>query len=129
MLEDRLLLRRFKNGSGEALSRIYVKYENYLLRLATTLLGDVNAAEDVVHEVFSSLIQSREKIKLNGSLKCFLRTCVTNRARDKIRTSNLRAAGLETATFSRVDVNGPDRAVIFSEESLIMGVVLILRKN
>ena len=124
MLEDRLLLRRFKNGSGEALSRIYVKYENYLLRLATTLLGDVNAAEDVVHEVFSSFIQSREKIKQNGSLKCFLRTCVTNLARDKIRTGKSHAAGLEAAAFSRVDINGPDRAVIFSEESLIISRAL-----
>jgi hypothetical protein len=68
MLEDKLLIWKFKGGSSEALSRIYCKYGDYLLDLAAALLQDVNTAEDVVHDVFCKFIESREKLKLAGSL-------------------------------------------------------------
>ena len=95
MLEERLLLKRFKNGSSDALQRIYQKYENYLLRLAGALLGDSNGAEDVLHDVFCNFIRSRDKIKLKGNLKGYLGTCVTNLARDKIRARSRGPVGLE----------------------------------
>ena len=46
MLEDKLLIRKFKRGSETAFVRIYEKYKNYLLTLATALLNDVSIAED-----------------------------------------------------------------------------------
>ena len=52
MLEDKLLILKFKCGSPEALRRIYEKYRLYLLKLAAALLNDVSVAEDVVHDVF-----------------------------------------------------------------------------
>ncbi|HEX40549.1 MAG TPA: hypothetical protein ENN81_00620, partial [Phycisphaerales bacterium] len=39
MVEDRLLLWRFKRGDGEALRRIYEKYRTDLLRLAISVLN------------------------------------------------------------------------------------------
>jgi hypothetical protein len=39
MMEDRLLIWKFKRGSPDALRRIYEKYKNDLLKLATNLLG------------------------------------------------------------------------------------------
>lgn len=116
MLEDRLLLRRFKNGSSEALCRIYEKYEDYLLTIAAALVADVNAAEDVVHDVFCSFIESREKIRLSGNLKSFLRTCVANRARDRMRSAKIRNVGLETTDPPATDAD-PSLLVIFDEES------------
>lgn len=116
MLEDWLLLRKFKNGSSQALCRIYGKYENYLLTLATALLGDVSAAEDVVHDVFCSFIESREKIKLSGNLRSFLRTCVVNRARDRMRSVKMRAVGLD-GTESVVADADQEQSVIFDERS------------
>ena len=82
MLEDKLLIRRFKRGSESAFNRIYKKYKNYLLTLATALLYDVSAAEDVVHDVFVSFAKSMEDFELTGSLKRYLAVCVTNRARN-----------------------------------------------
>ena len=60
MLEDTVLIWKFKSGSGEALSRIYQKYKIDLLRLATILLNDTGDAEDVVHDVFLSFAQYQE---------------------------------------------------------------------
>ena len=117
MLEERLLLRRFKNGSSDALRRIYQKYENYLLRLAGALLGDSNGAEDVLHDVFCNFIRSRDKIKLKGNLKGYLGTCVTNLARDKIRARSRGPVGLEALEPVASDDDGPEKSLIWSEES------------
>jgi len=117
MLEDKLLIWKFKNGSSEALCRIYRKYSDYLLALATALLQDVNAAEDVVHDVFCKFIESREKFKLAGSLKSFLATCVVNLARDKLRARRSQSCGLDEATATALDTNEPEHYAIFGEEA------------
>ena len=75
MLEDRLLIWKFKHGSNDALCRIYQKYSDYLLTLAAALLKDVNAAEDVLHDVFCRFIESRENLRLAGNLKSYLHQC------------------------------------------------------
>ena len=86
MLEDKVLIWKFKCGSSEALCRIYSKYGDYLLALAAALLGDINAAEDVVHDVFCKFIKSRDKIKLGGSLKKYAKEYVPlNKIRKKIK--------------------------------------------
>ena len=64
MLEDKLLILRFKHGSSDALGRIYEKYRLYLLKLAAALLHDVSVAEDVVHDVFVRFAQSAETFKV-----------------------------------------------------------------
>ena len=58
MLEDKLLILRFKRGSAESLERIYEKYRLYLLKIAVALSYDVSVAEDVVHDVFVRFTQS-----------------------------------------------------------------------
>jgi len=57
MIEDRWLIWRCKQGSRAAFQRIYEKYEGDLRTLAANLLNDNAAAEDVVHDVFISLLQ------------------------------------------------------------------------
>ena len=85
MLEDTVLLWKFKRGSRDALHRIYEKYRRDLLTLAINFLGDVNGAEDVVQDVFISLVQSADKIRLSGNLKGYLVTCAANKSRDIMR--------------------------------------------
>ncbi|MEJ2700831.1 MAG: RNA polymerase sigma factor [Sedimentisphaerales bacterium] len=117
MLEDKLLIWKFKGGSREAFCRIYQKYGDYLLALAAALLKDVNAAEDVVHDVFCKFIESREKIRLAGNLKSFLATCVVNLARDKLRARKLQTCDPDDATASFLDTNEPDHDAIFGEQA------------
>ena len=51
-MEDSLLVFRCKQGSRDALRRIYEKYRDYLLMLAVALCHDENLAEDAVHDAF-----------------------------------------------------------------------------
>jgi RNA polymerase sigma-70 factor (ECF subfamily) len=85
MIEDKILIWRFKGGRREALEQIYCKYEAMLVTVAASILADPSGAEDVVHDVFVTLAQSPDKVGLNGSLRHFLAACVANRAKDRLR--------------------------------------------
>jgi RNA polymerase sigma-70 factor (ECF subfamily) len=124
MLEDKLLLQRFKNGSSEALCRIYEKYENYLITLATALLGDVNAAEDTVHDIFCSFIENREKIRLKGNLRSYLATCVANHARNKIKVSKRYSTDVTLPESATLNTNEPDQKVIWNENTYKLNCAL-----
>jgi len=117
MLEDKLLIWKFKGGSNEALCRIYRKYGDYLLALAAALLQDINSAEDVVHDVFCKFIESRENFRIAGSLKSFLGTCVVNLARDKLRARQSQPCELDEATAIVLDTNEPQHYAIFGEQT------------
>lgn len=118
MLQDRLLILRFKQHSPDALRRIYEKYRLYLLKISAALLHDVSAAEDVVHDVFVKFAGSGESLKATGSLKAYLRTCVVNTARNHARANSIRSA----ATLDEVDdiagsPDSPDQWVVLDEQS------------
>ena len=52
ILEDKLLMWKFKRGSSAALERIYEKYEIFLITVETALSNNVEVAEEVVKELF-----------------------------------------------------------------------------
>ena len=110
---------RFKCGSAEALGRIYEKYRLYLLKVAAALLHDVSVAEDIVHDVFIRFAQSAETLKIKGSLKAYLRTCVVNRIRNKIRGERVRSyVELSEAGPIASKQDGAERWGILKEESM-----------
>ncbi|MHC4388445.1 MAG: RNA polymerase sigma factor, partial [Planctomycetota bacterium] len=115
MIEDKLLIWKFKRGSGDALSRIYEKYKNSLLKIASGLLNDT-AAEDIVHDCFVWLAQSPEKLRLNGNLKSYLATGVANRARNWNSTRQRRkTTGLNDADSATADSKRPEQWIIANE--------------
>ena len=117
MLEDRMLIWKFKCGSGDALRRIYEKYKKDLLGLAIILLNDVSDAEDAVHDVFVSFAQSADKLRLSGNLKSYLRTCVANRARNRNKANQHRKAlALDEAEPIVSPSETPEQWLICSEE-------------
>jgi RNA polymerase sigma factor (sigma-70 family) len=85
MLEDSLLVWRFRRGCKDAFRAIYEKYADDLLTLAGNLLSDKAGAEDVVQDVFISFVQSVGTFRLTGSLRGYLATCVANHSRDQMR--------------------------------------------
>ena len=117
MLEDKLLIWKFNQGRTDVLHRIYEKYKNQMLTLATALLNDVSSAEDVVHDVFVSLINSSVKLRLDSNLKAYLSTCVANKARNKNRSAGRSpSVGLEETESLPVESKNPQACAIFGEE-------------
>lgn len=118
MLEDKLLTIRFRNGSPEALRRIYEKYRRYLLKIAAALLHDTSVAEDVVHDVFMQLAQSIDRIRISGSLKAYLRTCVINQVRNRLRAERIRSTvQLSEAGSIAAEQHRADQWAVLTEDS------------
>lgn len=117
MMEDRILIWRFKRGSQDALRRIYEKYRLDLLKLAISLAGDVHTAEDAVQDVFVSFAQTGNRIKPTGDLKKYLVTCVANRIRNRRRDlSRHETSGLGEAEQVVSAAQRPEQWAILNEE-------------
>ncbi len=117
MVEDRLLIWKFKLGNRDALRRIYEKYKNDLLKLAIALTNDVNTAEDVVQDVFVAFAKSAAKIQMRGNLKKYLVTCVANRIRNEKRdTQRHEASRIDNSDYVISDAKRPEQWAILSEE-------------
>lgn len=126
VIEDKLLIWRFKRGDRDALRRIYQKYRTDLLKLAVGLIGDVNTAEDVVHDVFLRLAQTSAKLKVAGNLKSYLATCVANRIRNLRRDRQRHAAvGLDDPDVIATDSPDPARWIVLSEELALLSDALV----
>ncbi|MHC4121145.1 MAG: RNA polymerase sigma factor [Planctomycetota bacterium] len=125
MLEDRLLVWKFKGGSRDALRAIYEKYADDLLTLAANLLDDRAGAEDVVQDVFITFAESADRFRLTGSLKGFLSKCVANRSRDCIRKNRRgQIAVAKRGERKSSEVRNPVQLAISSEESTKLGNAL-----
>jgi RNA polymerase sigma-70 factor (ECF subfamily) len=121
MIEDRLLIWRCKQGSRAAFRLIYEKYEGDLRTLAANLLYDKSAVEDVVHDVFVSLLQVMDNFELRSSLAGYLKTSIANRARDYRRKKRPQTVAVNDAEQVAPDDNGPVHLVIRSELSQQLG--------
>ena len=116
MIEDKLLILRFKQGRNGALRQIYDKYKVELLKLSVVLTGDVNAADDMVHDVFVKFAQSAERIRLTGSLKNYLITSVINRTRNYRRDNSRHCETvLDEADLIASPQRGPLQWAVLSE--------------
>jgi len=116
VLEDRLLVWKFKHGSKDAFCRIYEKYRDDLLKLAVSLLNEADITEDVVHDVFTSFIQNANHFQLTGNLKSYLATCVANRARNVNQAYQRRQnPGLDESVPAS-DSSKPEKWIICGEE-------------
>ena len=117
MIEDKLLIWKFKSGDEAALARIYEKYKGDLLRIAAGLLNQTSVAEDIVHDVFVTLAQSADKLKLGGNLKGYLATCVVNRVRNINRTNQRQqAVSVDETEPVMPDSDKPERWIVRNEE-------------
>lgn len=115
-VQEKLLVRRLNRGDAAALSDVYERYRDDLLRLAASMLADKSAAEDIVQDVFVKFAGAARTFSLTGSLKGFLSTCVANAARNQIKfVSRRKAVGLDRVAELPAEGHGPEGWMISSE--------------
>jgi RNA polymerase sigma-70 factor, ECF subfamily len=74
-----VLLEQAANGDGKAFQILYERYRDPIFRFAYRLLGSVEAAEDVTHDCFLSLIKEPGRF---DSARASLRTYIYAAARN-----------------------------------------------
>ena len=80
-----LFERIIKNDDQQAFEQLFHQYYDVLCGFATRLLMDKTQAEEAVADVFVRIWDRRKEMKVNGSPKSFLFTCVRNQSIDRIR--------------------------------------------
>jgi RNA polymerase sigma-70 factor (ECF subfamily) len=117
VVEDKLLIWKLRRGSKDALSRIYEKYRDDLLRIAAGLLNETGAAEDIVQDVFVAFVRSAIQFQLTGSLRGYLATCVANKARNLNRAKSIqRTVNLDEIEPRASNLKRPEQWIINNEE-------------
>ena len=87
METDHKLMARVSSGDREAFGTIVRGHQERMQRFAWRMLGDRDAASDVVQEAFVRVWQSRASYAPTASLSCFLLRVVRNACIDHIRAS------------------------------------------
>jgi RNA polymerase sigma-70 factor (ECF subfamily) len=117
MLEEKLIIWEFNRGNRQVLRQAYEKYKEDLMTLATALLYDKNAAEDVVQDVFVTVIKSPARFRLTRSLKGYLAACVANNARNRNKARQRhKSLELDEAAPAVSASEDPDLSAIFGEQ-------------
>lgn len=86
------LVMRVCDGDASALAELYDAHAAALLAFARRLLGDADAAQDLVHEVFIGAPRALRNFQGSASLRTFLTAMAVNHARHHVRSAARRRA-------------------------------------
>lgn len=114
---DERLLEQAANGQTKAFQILYERYRDPIYRFAYRLLGSAEAAEDVAHDCFLSLITEPSRFDATkASLRTYLFGAARNQAAKRYVTFGREAALEDLATEPRVpDHREPIRQVLDDE--------------
>lgn len=100
-LTDLQLIHLLKEDDQHAFAEIYSRYSESLAGFAASKLYSMDAARDVIHDLFVKLWEDRKQLNITLKLKAYLFTGTRHRIIDEIRkniTRNEYAAMLQSLT-------------------------------
>jgi RNA polymerase sigma-70 factor (ECF subfamily) len=108
---ERSLIRAARKGSPEALEELVRSQWPTAYRLALSVTGDADAAQDVAQEALIAAIQNLDRFDRRRPLAPWLHRIVTNRALDWVRARGRRAEVMlsDRSTTTEVDGSDPER--------------------
>ena len=114
---DERLLEQAANGNMAAFQNLYERYRDPIFRFAYRLLGSVEAAEDVAHDCFLSLIKEPGRFDpTRASLRTYLYAAARNQAANRYHSLGRETAIDELADeLQTAERNEPIRRVLDDE--------------
>lgn len=108
-IQDELLVLRCQGGEREALDALVSRWHQRLRRLAARLIGDRDAASDLVHDAWVAIVGGLRRLDDPARFRVWAYRIVRNRCADWIRRRRVRrdAAGdLQVAAIARKEDRG-----------------------
>ncbi|MDN4608851.1 sigma-70 family RNA polymerase sigma factor [Sporosarcina highlanderae] len=112
-------------GTNE-LKELMFQYTEYLIRLAYYYVKDLQAAEDIVQEVFIKFYDSQSNYEERGEVKAFLTKMTANKSKDYLKSWSYRKVKLQNKLFQTEPVIKSDELVRKDEETIIGEAILQL---
>lgn len=89
-IEDTLLIQKLKQGDEDAYDSIFREYYQDLLLFSSRFLWDMEAAEDIVQDIFIKLYEAGESLAITNSIRAYLFRSVRNRCLNYLRDRKVR---------------------------------------
>ncbi|GLC88997.1 sigma-70 family RNA polymerase sigma factor [Lysinibacillus piscis] len=110
----------------EELENIMTLHTERLLRLAFYYVRDLQAAEDIVQDVFIKFYDNQQNYEERGELKAYLSRLVVNRSKDYLRSWTYRKMQVQQKIFTKEVVIKRDMLVQQDERTIIENAILAL---
>ncbi len=86
-LEDRRLILKARGGDVRALEELVYRYDEKVLSMAVSFVGDMDDAKDIYQEVFIRVLKALPKFEFRSRFSTYLyrivtNVCLTHRTRD-----------------------------------------------
>jgi len=94
-LTDRNLILRLRQGDFEALGELYDRHRHMVYRTALMITGDIQAADDLLQDVFLRLHRFAASFDVQRPLEPWLYRMTTNLAYDWVKSRNSLLGSLE----------------------------------
>ena len=108
------------------LKDLMFEYTESLIRLAYYYVKDLQAAEDIVQEVFIKFYNNKHKYEERGELKAYLTQMTVNKSKDYLKSWTNRKIQLQNRLFSQASKRNLDELVRKDEEAMIGEAILEL---
>lgn len=102
------------------------QYTEPLIRLAYCYVKDLQAAEDIVQEVFIKFYYNQNRYEERGEVKAFLSQMTVNRSKDYLKSWAYRKVRLQNKLFPQADKRNLDELVKKDEQTIIGEAILEL---
>ena len=104
------LIARLAAGERSALAEVYDRHHAPLRAFARRFVGDSEAAEDLVHDVFLALPKAVRRFEGRSSLRTFLVSIAINHCRHHLRAATRRRAAMARVAREVIDEVAEPRA-------------------
>lgn len=108
------------------LKEVMLQYTETLIRLAYYYVKDLQAAEDIVQEVFIKFYHNQSHYEERGELKAFLSKMTINKSKDYLKSWAYRKIQLQNKFFSQIGKRNTDSLVRQDEQAIIGEAILKL---
>jgi RNA polymerase sigma-70 factor (ECF subfamily) len=110
------LVERLRRADPDAITAVYRQHHVAVRAFAQRLVGDVEAAEDLVQEVFEALPSASARFRGDCALRTFLVSIAVHRAQNHVRAAARRRAALARLAREPEPLSGdPERDFVRTE--------------
>ena len=117
------LLSRLRAGQTQAIAEAYDEYADTIRAFARRLVGDAQAAEDLVHDVFVTLPAAIRSFRGDATLRTFLFSIAVNHARHYIRAATRRRAAMQRYSEQPTDTATVDDPEYLTRRRQLAGLL------
>ncbi|MDD2246849.1 MAG: RNA polymerase sigma-70 factor [Proteiniphilum sp.] len=115
-IHEKALVLRLVNNDEEAFSELYASYKDRLIYFAMRFIKSREFAEDIFHDVFSVIWQSRHFINPEYSFSSYVYTMVKNRVLNMLRGIESEKRVMQAILSQAIDYNDDtSRNVLYNE--------------